>query len=245
MNEHELSLGLRAIHHERADVADVQAVRQHVLAAPIEGLPQRWSWLSRIDIGGYTVFSAVKFLAAAAIVALFGGFLLTGVLTTPQGDEMAPAAVTESPSPMTTEDLLAGHGHRGSRAGSTAGRRATACGTSRSVKADGHRRRLRRRHRGSCERIGKFLRLAGDGTRPELPLGSAAAGTTPSRSRPTAPCGPSRCGTGPWPRAARWRRPPLDRRRGVDVHTHAPRAALRCGVSTVAPDGDGPGVVGG
>ena len=44
---------------------------------------------------GFTMFSALKFTAAAVIVALFGGFLLAGVLTTPQeGDEMAPAAVT-------------------------------------------------------------------------------------------------------------------------------------------------------
>ena len=64
------------------------------------------------------MFSALKFIAAAAIVALFGGFLLAGVLTTPQGDEMVPAAVTESPepeaeqttpppAPMTTDELLA------------------------------------------------------------------------------------------------------------------------------------------
>ena len=57
---------------------------------------------------GFTMFSALKFVVAGVIVALFGGFLLAGVLTTPQGDEMAPAAVTESPSPMTTEELLSG-----------------------------------------------------------------------------------------------------------------------------------------
>ncbi len=57
---------------------------------------------------GFTMFSALKFIAAAAIVALFGGFLLTGILTTQQGDEVLPAAVTASPSPMTTEELLSG-----------------------------------------------------------------------------------------------------------------------------------------
>ena len=57
---------------------------------------------------GSTVFSALKFLAASVIVALFGGFLLTGVFTTQQGDEMVPAAVTASPSPMTTEEVLSG-----------------------------------------------------------------------------------------------------------------------------------------
>jgi hypothetical protein len=54
------------------------------------------------------MFSATKFVVAGVIVALFGGFLLAGVLTTPNGDEMAPAAVTDSPSPMTTEELLSG-----------------------------------------------------------------------------------------------------------------------------------------
>ena len=57
---------------------------------------------------GFTMFSALKFVAAAVIVALFGGFLLAGILTTPQGEDMAPAAVTASPSPMTTDELLAG-----------------------------------------------------------------------------------------------------------------------------------------
>ena len=55
-----------------------------------------------------SMFSAAKFVVAGAIVALFGGFLLAGILTTQQGDEALPAAVTESPSPTTTEELLAG-----------------------------------------------------------------------------------------------------------------------------------------
>jgi hypothetical protein len=54
------------------------------------------------------MFSALKFVVAAVIVALFGGFLLAGVLTTQHRDEVAPAAVTESPPPMTTEELLSG-----------------------------------------------------------------------------------------------------------------------------------------
>jgi hypothetical protein len=57
---------------------------------------------------GLSMSSALKFVTAGVIVALFGGFLLVGVLTTQQGDEMAPAAATESPSPMTSEELLSG-----------------------------------------------------------------------------------------------------------------------------------------
>ena len=52
------------------------------------------------------MFSALRFMIAGVIVALFGGFLLTSILTTQQGDEMVPAAVTAPPSPVTTEELL-------------------------------------------------------------------------------------------------------------------------------------------
>ena len=57
---------------------------------------------------GFTMSSALKFMVASVIVALFGGFLLMGILTTPDDDQMAPAAVTASPSPMTTQELLGG-----------------------------------------------------------------------------------------------------------------------------------------
>lgn len=55
---------------------------------------------------GSTVFSALKFVSAGVIVGLFGGFLLAGVLTTQQGDVIDPAAVPDSPSPMTIDRLL-------------------------------------------------------------------------------------------------------------------------------------------
>jgi hypothetical protein len=120
-----LGLGLRAIHQERADVADVEAVRQHILAVPIETLPQQRSWLPHFGTGGFDRFSALKFVAAAVIVALFGGVLLTGILTSPEDGEAPPAAVSASPtaesepdevtkppapqpSPMTMEELLSG-----------------------------------------------------------------------------------------------------------------------------------------
>jgi hypothetical protein len=51
-----------------------------------------------------SMFSATKFVVAGAIVALFGGFLLAGMLTQPS-DEQEPAAVTDSPGPT---DLLPG-----------------------------------------------------------------------------------------------------------------------------------------
>lgn len=75
----------------------------------------RWSVIARrwqgrlrsLPEGSYSMFSAVKIVAAGVIVALFGGFLLSGVLTTPTLDE-APAALTEAPSPRTTDEVLSG-----------------------------------------------------------------------------------------------------------------------------------------
>ena len=63
---------------------------------------------SRSHRWGFTMFSALKFVAAAAIVALFGSFLLINITSLPRSDEALPAAVTESPSPMTSEELLSG-----------------------------------------------------------------------------------------------------------------------------------------
>jgi len=54
------------------------------------------------------MFSALKFMVASVIVALFGALVLAGLFRAQQGDEIGPAAVTESPSPMTSEELLSG-----------------------------------------------------------------------------------------------------------------------------------------
>jgi len=98
MNERDLDLALDRLGAQHVRRTAPPALRERVRTVPTE-TPQRRSWLPRIDTRGFTMFSAVKFVAAAVIVALFGGFLLAGVLTTPQPDEVAPAAVTESPTP--------------------------------------------------------------------------------------------------------------------------------------------------
>jgi hypothetical protein len=48
-----------------------------------------------------TLSSASGFVVAAAIVALFGGFLLTGVITQPRDEPLSPAAASVSSSPET------------------------------------------------------------------------------------------------------------------------------------------------
>ncbi len=46
-----------------------------------------------------TMFSATKFVVAGAIVALFGGFLLAGLLAQRSDEPLPPAAATTSASP--------------------------------------------------------------------------------------------------------------------------------------------------
>lgn len=82
-------------------------------------MPQRSRWwplpsLERLTApvagsspaGGSSMFSAVKFTAAAAIVALFSGVLLAGVLTTPQSDEVTPAGALASPAATAASEAI-------------------------------------------------------------------------------------------------------------------------------------------
>jgi hypothetical protein len=72
------------------------------IAPLVHQTPQERGLSPRLDTGRFHMFSALKFVAAGVIVALFGGFLLAGVLTTQQDGEVLPAAVTESPRPEVT-----------------------------------------------------------------------------------------------------------------------------------------------
>ncbi len=55
---------------------------------------------------GFNMLSAIKFVLAAAFVALCGGFLLAGVLTTEPPTEPLPAMVGATSSPLPVEDPL-------------------------------------------------------------------------------------------------------------------------------------------
>ena len=87
---------------------DAEQMLDNVRAAVADAPQRRRRWWpfptksGHTPARGFMMFSAVKFITAAAIVALFGGFLLAGVLTTPQEGEVLPAAVTESPEPEAT-----------------------------------------------------------------------------------------------------------------------------------------------
>ena len=105
MNDHELDLALQAMGRDRTAVADPPTLRERVARIPLTAR-RRHRWLPHFTRGEFSMFSALKLVAATAIVALFGGFLLSGILTTQQSDVGIPAAATESPSPTMTEGLL-------------------------------------------------------------------------------------------------------------------------------------------
>lgn len=93
---------------------DVERITERAMAQ-VPQVRQRGRWwpLPTLDRGrrsapasGSTVFSALKLVTAGAIVGLVGGFLLADALTTQPSDTIDPAAVTDSPSPMTIDRLL-------------------------------------------------------------------------------------------------------------------------------------------
>jgi len=105
MNDHELDLALADFGATRVQPTAPPLLRQRIGTMPLPSQPRR-AWLPPPSTRRFqTMFSATKFVVAGAIVALFGGFLLAGVLTQPSED-VAPAAV--SPSPSTGPDLLPG-----------------------------------------------------------------------------------------------------------------------------------------
>ena len=99
MNDPELDRALDAIHRGRTHLSDPPELHERALAVPLHTTRRR-RWLPRIDTGRFqSMFSAAKFVLAAVIVALFGGFLLTGVLTQ-QEEEPLPVGASVSASPQ-------------------------------------------------------------------------------------------------------------------------------------------------
>ncbi len=119
MNDHELDLALADFGATRAQETAPPVLRARIGAVSLPANSRR-DWLPRFPKWGHrAMFSATKLVVAGVIVALFGGFLLAGILTTPRGDEVVPAAVsaspspkieqtTPSPAPMTTDEMLSG-----------------------------------------------------------------------------------------------------------------------------------------
>ena len=88
MTERDLAVALRTKYQARARRDASIALRERVRAIPaLEGLPSRRISLPPLPARRFqTMFSATKFVVAGAIVALFGGFLLSGVLLRQPGE---------------------------------------------------------------------------------------------------------------------------------------------------------------
>jgi hypothetical protein len=121
MDDTELIASLTAYHREGALIQDPPGLREAVLVIP-STTPHQGGWLPSFTGRFQTMFSATKFVVAGVIVALFGGFLLAGVLTQPS-DDSAPAVgasasaslesepanePTTAPEAAVTDDLLPG-----------------------------------------------------------------------------------------------------------------------------------------
>jgi hypothetical protein len=106
MKDFDLDRALDSIHQLRATVADPPRLHELAFAVPLQ-TPQRRSGLPRLTWRFGSMFSATKFVVAGAIVALFGGILLAGILTQPS-DESAPivgASSTPDASTMPPVEL--------------------------------------------------------------------------------------------------------------------------------------------
>ena len=127
----DLDAALRATYQARSQTPAPPSLLDEVLAIPDLDVPQHRRWPSLTTGRFQSMFSATKFVVAGAIVALFGGFLLTGVLTQPSDDrlpvvgasasattqteptdaatsEAEPTTTVEADSSTTAPDLLSG-----------------------------------------------------------------------------------------------------------------------------------------
>lgn len=92
MNEHDLSASLRAIHGDRGALR-APGLDQRIRGIDFDTIPQQRSWLLQLpQWRSGTLFSATKLVVAGAVVALFGGYLLAGLLPVQTAVDQTPTA---------------------------------------------------------------------------------------------------------------------------------------------------------
>ncbi len=105
MNDNELSRALVGLVADRKRLGAPQTLHEKVWAIPTTTPPEP-HWLQRLGTGRFqSLFNATKFVVAGAIVALFGGFLLSGVLTAPSDDALPAASATATPESTTAPPI--------------------------------------------------------------------------------------------------------------------------------------------
>ena len=108
MNEHEFERAFKAWSQAEAADPASSALHERVSAVPLQ-TPQRRGLLPQSPKWRFqSMFSATKFVVAGAIVALFGGFLLAGVLTQPSEETAPPAGASATPATQSDPSPQAG-----------------------------------------------------------------------------------------------------------------------------------------
>lgn len=105
MNEREFQDGLRDAFAVRASYPDVEVVSERILATPLASTPLKRSRLAPLTGRFAPMLNATRYVVAAAVVALFGGFLLVGVLTTQPEETRPPVGATATPESTTTRPI--------------------------------------------------------------------------------------------------------------------------------------------
>jgi hypothetical protein len=96
MNDRDLDLALAAMGASHTRVRVPPALRDRVRAVP-EHAPRQRRWLPRLPRWrSQSMFSATKFVVAGVILALFGGFLLRGVMTQPSEEQLPVVGASAS-----------------------------------------------------------------------------------------------------------------------------------------------------
>jgi len=105
MRSRDMDATLRAWTQARGDQPVPPSLREQILVIPSQ-TPRQRAWLPQIPKWRFqSMFSATKFVVAGVIVALFGGFLLTGILTQPS-DEVVPAIAASASASAQVEPTV-------------------------------------------------------------------------------------------------------------------------------------------
>ena len=95
MDDAKLSQRLTAFHREGSSEPVPPALREAVMEIPAEHDRPVRRLRTTLTWKPFSMLSTATLAAAAVVVALFGGFLLAGVLTDEPADEALPAAIVQ------------------------------------------------------------------------------------------------------------------------------------------------------
>jgi hypothetical protein len=103
----DLDSALRATYQARSQAIEPPSLLEEVLGIPDLDIPQQRAWPLPFPKWRFqSMFNATKFVVAGVIVALFGGFLLSGVLTQPNEESVPAVGASASASPQDADAMV-------------------------------------------------------------------------------------------------------------------------------------------